>query len=179
VLTQWETVSSAELVERARDGDADAWTALTDRHSDMMWAIARSRGLPQADAADVVQTVWLRLVERLDALRDPRRVGAWLAVTTTREADRVRFQSVRWPGGHTPPTAAVEPERVCTARDRLSRVMAALEELPDRCQRLLRLFAVSPTYGDVAAALGIPIGSVGPTRARCLSALRQHLGDDF
>ncbi|WP_344947153.1 sigma-70 family RNA polymerase sigma factor [Actinomadura miaoliensis] len=167
---------------RARDGDGDAWAALTRRYTDMLWAIARSRGLSQNDAADVVQTVWLRLVERLDALRDPRRIGAWLAVTTAREAERARFRSAQWPhNGAVRPAAAAErtPERVWTARERLRLVAGALEELPERCRQLLRLFATSPSYADVAAALGIPVGSIGPTRTRCLSALRQRLGDDF
>ncbi|GLZ14229.1 RNA polymerase sigma factor [Actinomadura sp. NBRC 104425] len=176
-----EAAPPEELVGRARGGDGDAWAALTRRYTGMLWAIARSHGLSQSDAADVVQTAWLRLVERLDALRDPRRVGAWLAVTTAREAERARLRSVQWPpdGAVRPAAAERTPEGVWTARERLRRVAGALEELPERCRRLLRLFAASPSYADAAAALGMPVGSIGPTRARCLSALRQRLGDDF
>jgi RNA polymerase sigma factor (sigma-70 family) len=178
-----EAASPEELVGRARGGDGDAWAALTRRYTGMLWAIARSHGLSQNDAADVVQTAWLRLVERLDALRDPRRVGAWLAVTTAREAARARFRSAQWPhdahDGAVHPPASRTPEGVWTARERLRRVAEALEELPERCRRLLRLFAASPSYTDVAAALGMPVGSIGPTRTRCLTALRQRLGDDF
>ncbi|MBX6766121.1 MAG: sigma-70 family RNA polymerase sigma factor [Actinomadura rubrobrunea] len=177
-----DAVSSEDLVRRACDGDGDAWAALTRRYTGMLWAIARSHGLSRPDAADVVQTVWLRLVERLSGLRDPRRVGAWLAVTTAREAERARLRAAQWPpiaAERRRPAVERSPERVYSTRERLSRVARALEELPERCRRLLRLLAASPSYADVAAALGIPVGSIGPTRARCLSALRRRLGDDF
>lgn len=177
-----DAASSEELVRRACDGDGDAWAALTRRYTGMLWAIARSHGLSRPDAADVVQTVWLRLVERLSGLRDPGRVGAWLAVTTAREAERARLRAAQWPPAaaeRRQPAVERSPEGVYGTRERLGRVARALEELPERCRRLLRLFAASPSYADAAAALGIPVGSVGPTRARCLSALRRRLGDDF
>jgi RNA polymerase sigma factor (sigma-70 family) len=145
----------------------------------MVWAIARGHGLGDADAADVAQTTWLRLVEQIDHLRNPGRVGAWLAVTARREA--VRVARCTWHQGQVRPLSHLAasdpgPEHVCADRERLTEVIAAIHTLPALCRKVLRLFAVSPTYADVAAALGIPVGSVGPTRARCLGSLRRLIG---
>lgn len=172
------TVPSGELVVRARDGDEAAWAALTERYTGLLWAIARAGELGSADAADVVQLTWLRLVENIGTLRVPARVGTWLAVTARREAAR----AARRAGRERPivvalPDPAASPEQICAERDRLRAVLSAIRTLPERCRLLLRLFALSPTYAEVAAALRIPIGSVGPTRARCLAALRARLED--
>jgi RNA polymerase sigma factor (sigma-70 family) len=171
-------VSAGTLVLRARAGDGAAWEALTARYSGMLWAIARSYRLCRADAADVVQLTWLRLIENLGALRDPERIGAWLAVTARREAVRAaRGAAVRveaeW---NAIPDPATPPDEHVAARERLRTVMAAIQTLPQLCQQTLRLFAASLSYAEVAAALGIPLGSVGPARTRCLAALRKLLG---
>jgi RNA polymerase sigma factor (sigma-70 family) len=169
-----------DLLLRARTGDGAAWAALTRRYSNMLWAIARTHGLGDADAADVVQTTWLRLVERLDRIRKPDRVGAWLAVTARRESLRLaRYQGRDHPAGGTLsliPAPAPAPDDICVERERLRLVMAAIQALPELCRHVLRLCALSPGYAEIAAALDIPIGSVGPTRARCLSSLRDRIG---
>jgi RNA polymerase sigma factor (sigma-70 family) len=87
--------TAAQLVEAAAHGDEDAWYALVDRYNGLLWSVARSHRLGMADAADVVQTAWLRLVERLSSLRDPERVGAWLATTTRRECLRTQRRAGR------------------------------------------------------------------------------------
>lgn len=172
-----DTVSAGELVLRARAGDGAAWTALTERYTGMLWAIARAYDLGAADAADVVQVAWLRLVERIGAIRDPERVGTWLAVTARREAARAaRRRGLEGPLPDPGPDPAPPPDHVCAERERLRGVLTAIRSLPDLCQQVLRLFALSPTYSEVAAALDIPIGSVGPTRARCLASLRKRMG---
>ncbi|MBC6462386.1 RNA polymerase sigma factor [Actinomadura sp. HBU206391] len=166
-----------DLVVWARKGDQSAWAALTVRYSRMVWSVARAHGLGEADAADVVQTTWLRLVERIDRIRAPDRVGTWLAVTARHEAARLLRHQGR--GGRSlPPLAATDPgpDHVCLERERLRLVMAAIQALPELCRNVLRLFASSPGYAEVAAALDIPIGSVGPTRARCLTSLRARIG---
>lgn len=167
---------SAYLVVRARDGDGAAWAKLVDRYSGLLWSIARSFSLNDADSGDVVQTTWLRLVERIDQIAEPAAVGGWLAVTARRESLRVAQRRGRELPSEIPDTSAPGPERVAMARERLGHVAAAIQTLPRRCQALLRMFALAPTYADLAAALDIPIGSIGPTRARCLENLRRKLG---
>jgi RNA polymerase sigma factor (sigma-70 family) len=169
-------------VRRAAGGDPRAWDALVRRHSGLLWATARSCGLAPEDAAEVVQTAWLRLVEHLHRIRDPERLGAWLATTVRREAIRIRRAGEREvlvgeperPWGDLP----VEPPDAALLEDeRRAAVRRALDRLPPRCGKLLRVLAADPTpsYADAAAALGIPIGSIGPTRGRCLECLRARL----
>ncbi|TYB38355.1 RNA polymerase sigma factor [Actinomadura chibensis] len=163
-----------ELVVRARGGDGAAWARLVERHSGLLWSIARSHGLNDADSGDVVQTTWLRLVERIDGLRDPAATGCWLATTARNESLRlVRLRGRDLPLVPAPRAPEPGPDRVALSRERLGLVGAALEALPRRCRTLLRLFAVASSHAELAAALGIPLGSVGPTRARCLDALRR------
>ncbi|RKS68712.1 RNA polymerase sigma factor (sigma-70 family) [Actinomadura pelletieri DSM 43383] len=165
---------TGELVVRARDGDGAAWARLVERYSGLLWSIARSHGLNDADSGDVVQTTWLRLVERIGGLRDPSATGCWLATTARRESLRlVRLRGRDLPVVPAPRAPEASPERVVIGRDRVGRVGAALGALPRRCRTLLRLFAAVSSQAELAAALGIPVGSVGPTRARCLDALRR------
>ncbi|MFI0370964.1 RNA polymerase sigma factor [Actinomadura sp. 1N219] len=172
-MAHWDE-GTDELVVRARGGDGDAWARLVDRHSGLLWSIARSHGLDDADSGDVVQTTWLRLVERIDGLRDPGATACWLATTARNESLRlVRRRARDLPLVPAPRAPEPEPERVVLDRERVGRVGAALDALPRRCRTLLRLFALAPSQAELAAALGIPVGSVGPTRARCLDALRR------
>jgi RNA polymerase sigma factor (sigma-70 family) len=171
-----------ELVGAAATGDRQAWDELVDRYSGLLWSIAMAYRLGRADAADVVQTVWLRLLENLDKLRDPDRVGAWLATTARRECQRTLVRTSRvlptdddW--RLEPRDAAVPtPEVVALASERDRLLWTAFAQLSEQCQGLLRILMVaSPSYEVVAAALGMPIGSIGPTRARCLGRLRRRL----
>ena len=171
-----------ELVRAAATGDRPAWDELVDRYSGLLWSIAMAYRLGRADAADVVQTVWLRLLENLDKLRDPDRVGAWLATTARRECQRTLIRTRRvlptdddW--RLEPRYAAVPtPEVVALASERDRLLWMAFAQLSEQCQRLLRILMVaSPSYEVVAEALGMPIGSIGPTRARCLERLRRRL----
>lgn len=166
------------LVKRAASGDERAWVALVDRYSGMLWAIAREHGLGPSDAADVCQTTWLRLVERLTTLRKPDSVGAWLATTVRREA-RSRCRSVRREQALTadPMSTPYElgPEERAIESERQRLIWRAVATMPARCRRLLRVICLVPPLGyrEIAAALDIPIGSIGPTRARCLERLRE------
>ncbi|MCD0451871.1 sigma-70 family RNA polymerase sigma factor [Actinocorallia sp. API 0066] len=171
-----DLVAPGALVARARDGDARAWEALVARYHPMLWSIARAYGLPKAAAEDAVQTTWLRLVQHLGDLRSPDAVGAWLATTCRREcAPLARVPAPRDPADDADPGPG--PEALCVERDRLSRVAAALESLPEPCGRILRLLAATASYAEVAAALGLAPGSVGPARARCLGKLKAALGE--
>lgn len=168
---------TADLVIRARSGEQAAWRALVQRYSRLLFTIARSYGLTGGDADDVVQTTWLRLVERLPLLRDPARTGSWLAVTARRESlAALRRQGRERPLNGTAPSVT-GPHHVVFGRALAGSVLAALHSVPPRCRTLLELLIGAPalSYAEIAAALGIPVGSVGPTRARCLTHLRRRL----
>jgi RNA polymerase sigma factor (sigma-70 family) len=173
--------STTDLVKGAAGGDGRAWDAIVARYTGMVWAVCRGCGLSRTDAAEVSQTTWLRLVERLDSIHDPERLGSWLAVTARRESWQVRRRA-----GRTIPTVETEAladrethdevDHDILASEQHEGLRQAFETLHPRCQRLLRLLTAdpAPSYVDVAAALDMPIGSIGPTRARCLDCLRKR-----
>lgn len=174
----------ADLVRRAAAGEATAWNALVERFQGLVWSVARAHGLRGHDAGDVSQTTWMRLVEHLDQVRDPARVGSWLATTARRESVAVlrrggREQPVEIDDYTMPPppetTSGPEQALLTGERDRLLR--EALAVVSPRCRRLLRILLAdpAPTYAEVGAALEMPVGSIGPTRARCLACLRRRL----
>jgi RNA polymerase sigma factor (sigma-70 family) len=175
---------SAGSLTKAAAGDQRAWDAIVDRYSDLVWAVARSFRLTGADAADVTQATWLRLVEHLGELRDGGRLDAWLVTTARREA----LQMLRR-GQRDIPTEDIglsntdwvsdgPPEHVLRSEQE-SMLWSAFHRLPAACQRLLRVLLTdpAPSYAEVGAALEMPIGSIGPTRARCLASLRGMLVD--
>jgi RNA polymerase sigma factor (sigma-70 family) len=171
----------AALVECAAAGDSGAWDALVDRFASTVWAIARGHRLSAADAADVSQTTWLRLVENLHRIEQPDRVGAWLAVTARRESLRVlRVGSRQTANGHEfeqlpDPAPPKPPDHAVATREWETVVADLIAQLPPRSQLLIRhLSADSPlSYKDISEALDMPIGSIGPTRARALEQLRR------
>lgn len=169
------------LVARALDGDDAAWEAIVDRFSGLVWATARAHRLSATDAADVVQLTWLRLVEHLDRIHDPERLGGWLATTARRESLRVIRQAGRQqPVGDAEWFEAPAPFEIDAAlleEERDSALWRAFTLLTERCQALLRLLvaATEPSYEEVSAALAMPIGAIGPTRMRCLAALRTKI----
>nr|WP_239029348.1 sigma-70 family RNA polymerase sigma factor [Pseudonocardia acidicola] len=155
---------------------------MVESFSGMMWSVATGHRLGPADAAEVVQTTWLRLLENLDRIREPERVGGWLATTARREALRLLAHRARELPAHDEVRLDREqagtptPEDVFLGGERDRLVSEAFARLPDRCRQLLQLVVVvSPPYAEVAAALDMPIGSIGPTRARCLERLRRLL----
>ena len=173
----------AELVRGAGRGEQLCWDQLVERFSGLVWHIARAHRLSSSDAADVAQTVWLRLVESLPQLRDPAAVGGWLATTTRNESVRVirrsgrelADDSVALAEAHT--DDAQSPEALVELGEDRRLVRQALDRLSLRCRTLLRALAYAPehSYAEISAALGMPIGSIGPTRGRCLDHLRREL----
>ena len=169
------------LVEAAAAGERSAWNALVDRFASTVWAIARAHRLSAADAADVSQTTWLRLLEHLGRIQQPERIGAWLATTARRESLHVlRMAGRQTPSGYdfdvvADVAAAVGPDRGLIRSENAQLVSTLVERLPVRSQLLLRLLSAdSPlSYKDISEALGMPVGSIGPTRARALEQLRR------
>ena len=168
----------------AAGGDTRAWNQLVDQYAGMVWAVARSYRLSAADAADVSQTTWLRLVEHLDRIEQPERLGAWLATTARHEALRVARQASRQlPVGDDITIDLVAAEGASTdaallADERAHALWGLVTRLPVRCRLILRLLTADPplSYRDLGEALEMPVGSIGPTRARCLEHLRRIAG---
>jgi RNA polymerase sigma factor (sigma-70 family) len=173
-------LQAGELVRLAAGGDRAAWGRLVDRYSGLLWSVARAHRLSQADAADVVQTTWLQLVEHLDRLQKPDAVGAWLATTARRESLRVlRINARMPPSEHVPETTdpALPAGASLIVAERDEALWAAFAQLPERCRLLLRLLMSDPppSYEEIGEVLGMPIGSIGPTRIRCLARLRSEV----
>jgi RNA polymerase sigma factor (sigma-70 family) len=168
----------ARLVTRAADGDRDAWNALVDAFDGVVWATARAHGLGGADAADVAQTTWMRLVGNLDRIHDPACLGSWLATTARRESlAQIRHAARVIPHGDDlpePPGEVPHPGARLIGEQRAVALRAALQRLAPRDRALLRMLATepAPSYEEIGAALGMPVGSIGPTRGRALARLR-------
>jgi RNA polymerase sigma factor (sigma-70 family) len=174
---------AADLVARARNGDKQAWDALVERYAPLIWSICRRHGLGDADAEDVGQNVWLKLAGQLEKIRLPAALPGWLATTTRRECGRIRRvppgarDTGQAPGAETiPDDDARTAEDELLAAERHAALREALTHLPPCCQQLITLLAQDPpaSYAQISTILGIPAGSIGPTRARCLDKLRRH-----
>jgi RNA polymerase sigma factor (sigma-70 family) len=169
------------LVRAAAEGDEQAGTALVERFSGLVWSVTRGFRLSHHDAAEVSQTTWLQLVEHLGDIREPERLGAWLATTTR----RLCLTTLRKAGRAVPvdlddgylvsPDTTVELDWALDAGQRRAALSRALDDLPEPGKALLRLLSSdpAPSYAEAAAVLDMPIGSIGPTRARCLERLRR------
>jgi len=179
----------ADLVRRAAGGDHAAWQTVVERYSRLLWSVGRGHRLSDAQAADAVQATWLRLVENVDAIRDPGRLPGWLRTTARREClDIIRRTSREHLADPSAQDSTVEPvadrddvdpEAFVLRRERADRVRAAVRQLPEHSQQLLELLLASPrlSYEEIGARLGMPVGSIGPTRARLLARLRTTLAD--
>ncbi len=168
-----------------RGGDRDRMNELVAAVSPILWHTVRSYRLDTASAEDVLQATWMALVRRADSISDPRAVLQWLIVTARREAWRV--SSVQRKVDPTDmddvtivAAASEQPENVTLRTAQEHALWSHIGRLTERCQRLLRVIAFSdrPDYAAVSQALGMPVGSIGPTRGRCLAQLRAALAAD-
>lgn len=163
-----------------RDGDAGRLAELVALVTPPLWAIARSAGLDHQEAEDALQTVWIALVRNADSVADPRAVFAWLITTTRRTA----WRTARRPHMAELADAVADPRpgpaESAEASDEGRRLWRHVAALSPRCQALLRViaYASTPDYATISTALGMPVGSIGPTRGRCLAALRRALATD-
>jgi RNA polymerase sigma factor (sigma-70 family) len=173
-------LDATRLMRRAANGDPSAWEGLVDKYGRLIWSITRDFKLVESDAADVFQTIWMRLIEHIDRIEHADRVGSWLASTARNEC--LRFLSLRkrlvladeehsfdGPAAHEPAIdeALLTEERAAVVRE-------AMTHLPRRWQRLMEMLMADPpaSYAEISDELGLPVGSIGPTRGRCLARLR-------
>jgi len=172
-----------DLVARARNGDKQAWDALVERYAPLIWSICRRHQLGASDAADVSQSVWVRLVDQLDRIREPEALPGWLATTTRRECRRVvRAARESRPVAYLldvenlPDQLARPADQGLLEAERHAALRQAFRALDPFSRQLVALLIQDPPvpYTEISARLGIPVGSIGPSRARCLQKLRRH-----
>lgn len=191
-----DSEDDAALVARCRRGEQAAWAALVQRHKRLVYTVVRRGGLDDHDAADVFQTVFSRLLTHLERIAEPERLRAWIVTTAKREVWLQRSRGLRnvplpseqhdegAAGGG--PAAAADfadpgetPEAMLEQLQRAELVRTALDRLDERCRGLLTLLFADEDervpYDEVARRLAMPVGSIGPTRARCLAKLRELL----
>jgi len=173
----------ADYLVRAQAGEAGAIDAIVRELNPLLWHVARSQGVRPSDVSDVVQNTWLELVARLDEIRSPQALTSWLVVTTKREAWRInRRRQTTEPSDTLVDVADEAPELgtdlITNERDRV--LWRTFQLLSQPCRELLRIVAMvdRPDYAVVGDALGMPHGSIGPTRGRCLAKLRAMLLTD-
>ena len=184
--TSVQSLSVASLVARAGEGDGRAWEELVARFGGMIAATGRRYRLVPADIAELQQTTWLRLVANLHKIEQPERVGGWLATTARRESLQLLRRASKYHGGadqmlaNMPDAHLPEPDARPIADERDAVLRAAWGRLKPRCQELLTLLVTDDPMGykDLSQFLNMPVGSIGPTRARCLEHLRRLMAEE-
>lgn len=170
------------LVTRAAEGGQSAWDEIVERYAPLVWSVCRRYRLGRADIDDVAQNVWLRLVEQLSALREPAALPGWLATTTQRECLRVlrvnsqaerRNERLADEMITAAPSVEIEEEIIAAEWNRV--LCLAFNELLPPCRELLSMLMREPPvpYAEISSRLGIPVGGIGPSRARCLAKMRR------
>lgn len=176
----------AALVEGAAEGQQRSWQELVSRFGGLIASVGWRYGLSAADVGELQQITWLRLVENIDRIRQPERVGGWLATTARRESLQILRRAGRYTTGAEQLLAAlpneteVDPDAGPVAREQAVALQAAWGKLKPRCQELLSLLITDEAipYRDLSVLLSMPIGSIGPTRARCLEHLRRLIAEE-
>ena len=168
-----------ELVRACRQGDQASWRRLVEAHAGLVFAVARRRGLSREECEDAAQHTFTQLFKRLNNIDDPRALPAWLITTATRES--VRLISKRRSVGASAHAEGVAAPIEADSLERHHRVRLAVDILSPPCRDLIRVLfweSPSPDYMTISQRLGIPVGSIGPNRARCLAKLAKLLGRD-
>jgi RNA polymerase sigma factor (sigma-70 family) len=177
-----EDPSDTDLVTRAAAGDQPAWDALVDRYAPLLWSLCHRHSLSDADADAIGQAVWLQLASQLGTLREPAALAGWLDATIRRECGKLPHAARELQAGRHAPDSETIPgeqtgmaEHELRAAERDAALREAFTRLPPCCQQLIALLTEDPPipYAQISATLGIPPGSIGPSRRRCLNKLRQ------
>jgi len=176
---------AAALFSAYRAGEEAKMGELVALLTPILWHTLRAQRLDRESCEDVLQTSWLALVRSAESISDPQAVLQWLIVSARREAWRVVRRSDRieprdFHADDVVSPAADSPEELVQRSEGETRLWHHIAALPERCQALLRViaFADRPDYADIARSLGMPVGSIGPTRGRCLAKLRLQLAND-
>lgn len=193
VKTTFLSTEDATLILACRRGDSEAWAALVARYQKLIYAIPRRAGLDDDQCADIFQQTFQTLFEHLDRIDQPERVRAWLVTTARRATERLQQRNARYQplpeskdveGDETPQQEWLDPaplpDEVITQLEEQHLVRTGVAALEERCRRLLTMLFYDPQqlpYAEIAAQIGIPTGSIGPTRNRCLQKLRSLLQD--
>jgi RNA polymerase sigma factor (sigma-70 family) len=186
-------ISDSQLIKDCRRGDESAWEALVRRYQKLIYAIPRRAGLSDDQAAEVFQEVFTTLFSKLNDIEDPDRLHAWLVTTARRKTWRVISKEKSWQQFNGDdadedqssdelvniPDESVLPDEALVQLEEQHRIRTAVAALDDRCRKLIDMLfyrAAQPAYAEIAQALAIPEGSIGPTRARCLQKMLRLLG---
>jgi RNA polymerase sigma factor (sigma-70 family) len=169
-----------ELVRLAASGDGHAWEELVDQYARLIRSVIWQFRLSDGDAADIAQTTWMRLIEHIDRIEHPERLASWLVATTRNECLRYlasRKRIVLSPEGtlFDGPAQGSEIDEALLAAERAEVIRDAIAMLPPRWQRLMEMLMADPpaSYAEISEELGLPVGSIGPTRGRCIARLRE------
>jgi RNA polymerase sigma factor (sigma-70 family) len=187
-VTDYKQLSDADLLMACQQGEEDAWGALVGRYERLVYTIPYRYGLTPSEVSDVFQSVWLALLRNLGSLRQPDRIAAWLVTTTRRECwERRRGGSYKKEFSSELDSNIIKtksdepsPDELVSTYERHEALRQAMEHLEPRCRRLIHLLYFDPSipsYADVSEMLSMPIGSIGPMRARCLKKLRKIMAD--
>jgi len=185
-MTDINHLSDKQLIEGCRKGDEAAWNALVDRYQRLVYTVPARYGLTPAEIDDVFQSVWFSLLQNLDKLREPDRVAAWLVTTARRECWEhrrgARHRLTIETDFNSNPNEFVgdepPPEEIVSEYRKYESLRQAIDQLQDQCRRLLwHLYfdTAIPSYAEIAEQLDMPIGSIGPMRARCLKKLKAEM----
>ena len=183
-----ERESDEALLVRCRNGDGDAWQSLVNRYQRLIYAVPRRAGLDEHAAADVFQSVFAELIGQIGRIRQPDRLQAWLVTTARRKTLKAISSRAGVSLDDESGSSLVEtlvhpdplPDEVLLELERQQALRLAIAALDDRCRHLLEgLYCADEpaTYDSLSGLLGIPVGSIGPTRARCLDKLRRLMAD--
>jgi RNA polymerase sigma factor (sigma-70 family) len=181
-----QSASVASLVQQASEGHAEAWEELVSRFGGMIAATGRRYRLSASDVAELQQTTWLRLVENINRIEQPERIGGWLATTARRESLQLLKKAAKYRVGADEMMANMadrnlpEPDARPIAEEREALLRAGFNRLKPRCQEMLKLLVSDDPMGyrDLSEVFQMPVGSIGPTRGRCLEHLRRLVEEE-